>query len=146
MALIIGYGNPLRGDDGIGWAVVEQLDSSLIISQSSLELLAVHQLMPELADPVSEADLVIFVDACVDGEPGDVGVTAVASHPIAQSYTHHLGPVELLSYAQGVNGRCPSAYLITITGQSFGYEEKLSPPVEKAIPQVIKTIQNLTSA
>ncbi|MBK7179706.1 MAG: hypothetical protein IPH82_21430 [Chloroflexi bacterium] len=35
-SLLIGYGNPLRGDDGIGWRVVEEIanrQSSIANSQ-----------------------------------------------------------------------------------------------------------------
>src|SRR5271166_6728975 len=65
--LIIGYGNPLRGDDGLGWQVASELAKCV---DALISVLAVQQLTPELAEPVSDADLVIFVDACCDGEPG----------------------------------------------------------------------------
>ena len=66
--LIIGYGNPLRGDDGVGWEVASRL--AVIIPSEAAHILTVHQLTPELAESVSEADLVIFIDASDVGEPG----------------------------------------------------------------------------
>jgi hydrogenase maturation protease len=66
--LIIGYGNPLRGDDGLGVEVACCLKE--IIRDESVEVLSQHQLMPELADPVSRASLVVFVDARVGDTPG----------------------------------------------------------------------------
>jgi hydrogenase maturation protease len=65
--LIIGYGNPLRGDDGLGWQVAGELAKCV---DALISAVAVQQLTPELAEPVSDADLVIFVDASCHGEPG----------------------------------------------------------------------------
>ncbi|MCL4804536.1 MAG: hydrogenase maturation protease, partial [Anaerolineae bacterium] len=66
--LVIGYGNPLRGDDGVGWRVVEALEESL----SASSLIAVHQLTPELAGTISEVGQVVFVDATAGNSPGEV--------------------------------------------------------------------------
>ena len=63
--LIIGYGNPLRGDDGVGWEVASRLAAT--IPEEAAHIMTVHQLTPELAESVSEAELVIFIDAS-DGE------------------------------------------------------------------------------
>ncbi|MBE2223512.1 MAG: hydrogenase maturation protease, partial [Anaerolineae bacterium] len=92
--LVIGYGNPLREDDGIGWRVVEEIvNCELTIVNCELETVATHQLLPELAGDVSEADLVIFVDASVEGAPGAVVVREVL--PVVQemgAFTHHFDP------------------------------------------------------
>ena len=42
--LIIGYGNPLRGDDGFGWHAALRLRE--IIHDDGIEILPVHQLTP----------------------------------------------------------------------------------------------------
>jgi hydrogenase maturation protease len=65
--LIVGYGNPLRGDDGLGWHAAEALRAAL----PEAEILAVHQLTPELAEDASRAELVIFLDAAETGAPGE---------------------------------------------------------------------------
>jgi len=69
-ALIIGYGNTLRGDDGFGWRAAEQLAASHSIGD--VEVQTQHQLTPELAQTMSEADTVVFLDAAADGPPGQV--------------------------------------------------------------------------
>src|SRR5215472_4005839 len=66
--LIIGYGNPLRADDGVGWRMACRLGE--LVRDEPFEVLAVHQLTPELAEPISRAELVIFVDASHNGLPG----------------------------------------------------------------------------
>jgi hydrogenase maturation protease len=44
--LLIGYGNPLRGDDGLGWQVADQVARD---ADKSIKVVATHQLTPELA-------------------------------------------------------------------------------------------------
>ena len=156
--LLIGYGNPLREDDGIGWRVVEEIErqqavdknlqSSIFDPSSSprqvLQCLATHQLLPELAEEVGEAALVIFVDASVEGEPGTVAVRELV--PVAQeigAFTHHFDPAGLLGYARDLYGRFPRAYLVTITAVSLGYGEGLSEAVAGALPEVMQHIEKL---
>src|SRR2546421_12899232 len=73
--LVIGYGNPLRTDDGVGWQVAQQLATDLA---DDVDVIGTHQLTPELAEPISRAGLVVFVDAGVGGEPGHVGCRLIA--------------------------------------------------------------------
>lgn len=59
---IIGYGNPLRGDDRAGFSVAEHLHAAGVLPPS-VTILATHQLLPEFAELLSQVDRVIFVDA-----------------------------------------------------------------------------------
>lgn len=133
--LVIGFGNPLRGDDGLGWVAAERL----LGHEEALEVLAVHQLTPELAEPVSRADLVIFIDARQDGTPGEVSLEAVLPEPPA-AFWHHVTPGILLGSAQTLYGRSPEAVLFSITGEEFGYREGLSPVVEAALPELLDRV------
>ncbi|WP_254030381.1 hydrogenase maturation protease [Planktothrix agardhii] len=65
MILIVGYGNPIRGDDGIGQAVITELEQLNLMNVRSLSL---HQLTPEVAAEMAEVDTVIFVDASLEGK------------------------------------------------------------------------------
>ena len=79
MMLIIGYGNPLRGDDGVGWRVAEAAGTAL--PEGAATVLAVHQLTPELSAPISRAGRVVFVDAAAEGE--DAGNRQLGSAALA---------------------------------------------------------------
>src|SRR5579884_346516 len=65
--LIIGIGNPLRSDDGLGWAVAEQLSQACL---PGCVIRMVHQLTPELALWMATVSRVIMIDANREGEPG----------------------------------------------------------------------------
>src|SRR5215472_15949009 len=109
--LIIGYGNPLRSDDGIGWLVAKEL-AKLI--GGSATVLTVHQLTPEFAEPVSEADLVIFIDACYEGAPGTWQCETIRGALVpSQTFAHHLTPATLLIYTRAVLNAEPAALLVS---------------------------------
>ena len=140
---VIGIGNPLRGDDGAGWAVVEALAQ---LAPDSVQTVCVHQLLPELLDAIFAAEQVVFVDASVDGEPGSVMVTSIQPATDGPASSHQLHPAVLLAMGVELYGRMPSATLITITGQEFGYQEQLSPPVQQAIVKAVYQIEKMMQA
>lgn len=136
--MIIGYGNPLRGDDGVGWRVVEALTAEL----PAEEALTVHLLTPELAEPISRARIVVFVDASVGELPGDVKCFPLAPAP-GRPGSHETNPAGLLALAAELFGRCPPAHMVTITGQSFDVGESLSESVEAAVPAAAVAVRTL---
>ena len=74
--VVIGYGNPLRGDDAIGWKAAEAL-RDVYEDDTAVEVFASHQLNPEMAESVAEAGMVIFIDAVADTLlPGTLRVRA----------------------------------------------------------------------
>ena len=131
--LIIGYGNPLRGDDGLGWRLAGLLNQTR--QRPGLTILACLQLTPELAPTIAEADWTVLIDA-VDGRPaGLVSREAVTPRePQCNPWTHQLEPAELLYLVQALYHRTPPTALLTVGGASFGYEERLSVEVDCAIP------------
>jgi hydrogenase maturation protease len=141
--LILAYGNPLRGDDGAGWEAAALLERQL---GEEVEILTRHQLTPELAEVISRAKGVIFIDAACEGMPGAVHCREVPVVPFAaQPFTHHVAPADLLAAAQELFGHAPQAYLITINGSDFGFHERLTPAVEAALPEVVAYVERICS-
>ena len=139
--LIVGYGNPLRGDDGLGWSVAERLQE--LVHDPDIEILAVHQLTPELMDPISRAARVIFIDASVSGEPGEIRERSVApGSPTPAQFTHHFTPETLLEGAGRLFGHTPEAVLYTVSAAGFEFGAALSPPVRDSIDILIGRISN----
>lgn len=142
MVLVIGYGNPLRSDDGVGQAVVEQLEAGR--RSPSLETLACHQLLPEHCEPVSLAERVIFVDAAAGQSPGAIEIreiTAVPNH--SAGLIHDFTPQTLLAYAELLYGRSPQAYLVTATGYSFDHGDTLSQEMTAVLPDLLRQVNSL---
>jgi hydrogenase maturation protease len=134
--LIIGYGNPLRGDDGFGWHAAMRLQD--LIHDDGIEILAVHQLTPELMDPISRARRVIFIDAAVGEDPGKMTVTTLeTTGGAAPAFTHFATPAALLVGARSLYGVKPEGLLITVVGLDFELGEELSEPVRRALESLV---------
>ncbi len=141
--LVIGYGNPLRGDDSFGHRAVEKLKQEVI--DNEVQFIDCQQLMPEMAEQVSKADLVLFVDADMDGVSGTIHSRRIiaSQKPAADSLAHHLDPCALLGLAQTLYHRAPEAILMTVTGECFGYGSQLSTEVAKALPGIVQHMKEL---
>ncbi|HWQ52109.1 MAG TPA: hydrogenase maturation protease [Bryobacteraceae bacterium] len=142
--LIIGYGSPLRGDDGLGWHAAERLRK---LALPGTGVLTVHQLTPELAEDMSRAELVVFIDAREGGRPGEWDAEPVSPEAESiQAFTHHVTPGSLLGGARLLYGGKPEGVLFAMTGESFEYREGLSETVAAALPEMLEAINQLCSA
>ena len=107
----------------------------------NVEVIARHQLTPELAEPISQADFVMFVDAREGKTPGALSCEPV--EPVtdgAAPSTHHMTPSALLTWAKELFGRSPEAMAISIVGESFEFGTALSEPVCAAMPQLLTCV------
>ncbi len=137
--LIIGFGNTLRGDDGFGWHAAQRLVE--MPKDDSIRVLALHQLTPELAEPISEAELVIFIDASHEGALGTWKCEEIAANAnSANSLAHHFTPASLLACAHTVFGASPRALIITFVANSFDFCESLTPRAEAALLEILQHV------
>ena len=128
--LIIGFGNPLRGDDAMGPIAAERLGG-----------LAVHQLTPEMAEEIASADAVLFLDADATLAAGEVVLTPLL--PGDAEMTHHASPAGLLQLARRVYGGSPKAWVIGMGGADFGLREGLTPAAERAVARALEAAGRL---
>lgn len=145
-ALLLACGNPLRGDDGLGGWMATKVAGQF--ARSQVEVLSSRQFTPEMAEPISTADTVIFLDCSATSEPGDISLQLVeATTKPARLMTHHMSPASLLWMSQELYGRVPRvAYLITVGGESFKMEERLSDAVRNAAPAVLAMVEQMVQA
>lgn len=139
--LIIGYGNELRGDDGVGPKTVEAIAA---LKLPGVQCLSCHQLTPELAETISRANRVVFVDAAVT-EAGTVEVQELAAAESAVNSPHSINPAVLLGMAKQLYGSSPRAWLVTIPVRSTDFIEKLTPLAERGMAEAIQRIQALAA-
>jgi hydrogenase maturation protease len=138
--LVVGYGNELRTDDGVGPAVAARLldDPRL----EGTDVLAAHQLMPELAFDASRASLLVLVDAAVDVSAGVVSVRhldpdrAGAGEPM----THHVDPAGIVTLAAELFGAAPPVVLVSVGAASMDLGDGLTPVVEAAVPHAVDAV------
>jgi len=135
--LVIGYGNTLRRDDGVGPRVAQALSA---FNLAGVRAIALHQLAPELAEPISQASGVIFVDARVSGPPGLTLEKLEPGNGIP-ALDHALDPPALLKLAGELFGRTPSAWILAIPVTDMEFGDTLSPAVQAAIDLALNQIQ-----
>ena len=113
--LLIGYGNPGRGDDGLGPAFAQMM------ADAGLPLLSVeidYQLTVDHAQLVAQQDLVVFVDAAMGlGKPFRFEVLDAGAPATLGS--HSVTPAAVLTLARDLFGHAPAAFLLGIAGSEF---------------------------
>lgn len=141
--LLIGYGNPGRGDDGLGpccGAAVEAL------KLDSVRVEINYQLNVEDAAELAGFDLVIFADASVDCvEP--FAFTRLAAKRELNFSTHSVAPAALLAMADELFNAPVVGYTLAIRGYRFNeFVEELSEKATENLRAAVGFLQSLYGA
>lgn len=138
--LIIGIGNPLRGDDGVGPDVAEKLRAA------GIPTMTFDGDGAELMELWVGHERVIIVDATQSQatvgtvQRFDANAEALPAHLFRHS-THQFGVGEAVEMARALN-RLPSRLTIYgIEGGDFSLGAGLSTDVERAVPTVVQRIK-----
>ena len=129
MTLILCCGNPLRGDEAVGWRVAEQLPAAEILAF----VVACHALVPEFAPAIAAAEVVIFVDACASGTPGEVHCTRILPTNAPAAPQHGQTPASLLARANALYRGRPAGYLINSRGAVRDGRASLPPSLTRCL-------------
>jgi hydrogenase maturation protease len=133
--LVIGIGNPLRGDDGVGALLAEQAAVLTAAEPDGpVAVRSVQQLTPELAEELSQLEAVLFIDAW-PAPAGAVPQLQRLSPAGTSSDSHHLEPAALLAVSQALYGRAPAAQLLLVPAHAFEHGMALSAELRAALPQ-----------
>jgi hydrogenase maturation protease len=149
--LVIGLGNPILSDDGVGWRVVEELQSKIVNPKSEIELDCVSLGGLSLMERMLGYQRVILIDAMETGRSpaGSVQVFPLASlsYPMAghSASTHDATLMTALAAAQALNLPIPkSVDVVAIEAKNvYDFTEELSPPVAAAVPVACQTVLEL---
>jgi hydrogenase maturation protease len=140
MLLVIGYGNTLRRDDGVGPRVAELVAA---LGEPAVQGLACALLTPELAEPVAGAAAVVFVDAAVGG-PGQVQFRRLDAAERSRIFAHAMDPRAILALAREVFGHAPPAWWLTIPVEDVGLGEGLSELARRGSELAVREILALS--
>jgi hydrogenase maturation protease len=137
--LIIGYGNTLRSDDGVGVWIADRIAA---LDLPDVEVRTYHQLDLELIPDLLPFDTVILVDAAASGEPITYRVFS-SSTAVPSIVTHNVNPESLQQLAHEFYGITLDMHLITVRGESFEFGSMLSPSVQQRAVGAINKITQL---
>jgi hydrogenase maturation protease len=141
--LVIGVGNVLRGDDGVGPAVVEAVEALEI---RGLRGEAHHQLTPELSVRLGEVAFVVFVDASVKHATGGVVVRELGGQDDVGGIGwtgHHLTPEGLLALSMELCGCRPRAWCVEVSVEEFGWGPGLTAQTRRGVRMAVEAIRVL---
>lgn len=117
--MVFAIGNPQRGDDGVAAEVCR------LAGPGGWTLIETMELTPEMAERVSDAHRVIFVDADYrGGAPSMEALEAAACLP--GPLTHSLRPCDLVFMARHLCGFSGEAWLLRVPGVEFDLGKPLS--------------------
>jgi hydrogenase maturation protease len=133
--LVIGYGNELRRDDGVGPKVAQAVVGW---GAPGVRAVAVHQLTPELAELLKDADDALFIDAALSDAPSSVRMRPVRPAREWTAVGHVAGPEGLLALTQAVYGRHPRSWLLTVPAHDLSFGEGLSPAGHEGLRQALE--------
>jgi hydrogenase maturation protease len=114
--LLIGYGNPGRGDDGLGPALAAAIEG-LGLTDVTVEI--DYQLTVDHAALVAGHDVVVFADAMVGlADPFQFREIGTAQPEALGS--HQVTPEAALSLASLLFGHAPPGWMLALAGDEFG--------------------------
>jgi hydrogenase maturation protease len=117
--LVLGYGNPGRGDDGLGPRIAEAVDG---LGLPGVCADADYQLQVEDSVALAEADVAVFVDASREGADG-FRVLSLEPRRRTRFSSHMLDPEALLAITRQSFGSSPRAWLVAVRGHGFDLSE-----------------------
>lgn len=146
--LILGLGNTLLGDEGVGVHAVNYLQQEKP-SLGEAVLMDGGTLSFVLADPIEEADSLIVIDAAqVGSTPGTVRVFEGAEMDrfVSSSKLHSVHEVslsDLLTIALLSGQLPPQRALIGIQPERIEWSDALSASVQAAVPKVCESVREI---
>jgi hydrogenase maturation protease len=123
---VIAFGNPRRGDAGVGPYVARQLDRH-IHQMPDVGLCTLTQLDLTLLEEVHAADHLIFVDACLQEIKNGLQWSPVEPELNGWAMdSQDLTPKVFLGLLQLLYQRNPTAWVVTVQARNFDLGEELS--------------------
>lgn len=146
--LVLGIGNTLLTDEGVGIHVLQALDG-VFPAADEVELLDGGTLSFTLAGPIAEVDSLVVVDAARIGEaPGNMRVfegEAMDGFLLGnrRSSVHEVGLADLMAIARLTESWPQRRALVAIEPDRIDWGERPTASVAAAVPLACRRIQSL---
>ncbi len=155
--IIVGLGNPILGDDGVGWHVAEQVlekiqDNPPAGTEVVVEFLSLGGL--SLMEHLIGYDRAIIIDAIGTGAGPHGSVHSFPLDRLPDNSGGHLTAIHDTSLQTALRvGRSMGAHLpqdITIVGVEspyvYDFSDSLTPPVSAAVPEAVQMVLGILYA
>lgn len=143
--LVVGIGNEIRQDDGIGPFSVNLIREIWSDEKRELvDLMTVHQLDVLHCDIFTGYPVIIFIDADAGQGNESFRIEEIRPEPASRPFTSHIGSIpDLLSLTGTLHETTPRAYLVAVKGASFEVGEGLSRTAVNNVRQALAALDKL---
>jgi len=139
---IIGIGNVLRGDDGVGQYVADKIENNHL---TGITVITTQQLDMGLAEELSSFDTVLFIDASLDENTFSFLPLMPDKHP-PQSFSHHVNASVIVSLTQQLFSTPTQFYICAIGASNFEMGNGISEATKANADAAIAAITNWLEA
>lgn len=147
--LVVGLGNPILGDDGVGWKVAEKICQQLPHAETvAVEYLSLGGI--SLMEHLIGYDRAVLIDAfALDEDLGSIHVMKLNDMPNYSAFhissAHDTSLQNAIEMGRSLGAHLPEDIMVVgiATRRIYDFSEELSPPVAKAIPQAVKIVLEL---
>jgi hydrogenase maturation protease len=143
--LVVGLGNPILGDDGVGWVVAREVEASLGASERNVEV--------SLMERMVGYQCVILIDSLNTGQRPQGSVVTftledlVDMHHGHASAAHDASLKTALDMGRKLDAILPAdkdVYVVAIEAQHvYDFKEELSPVIAAAKPVAVQQVLDL---
>ena len=156
--IIIGLGNPILGDDGVGWKVADEVKKQLTSplsfrlkgeeSQVDIEFLSLGGI--SLMEHLISYERAILIDALAsDQEPGSILISELSEMPDYSAFhitsAHDTSLLNALKLGKAMGADLPGRITVVgiATNHIFDFSEELSMPVAQAVSKAAQIVIEL---
>ncbi len=140
---ILGIGNMLLKDEGVGIHVLHALQDSPLLTDARVEIID-GGTSPNVLHLLDGADRLIIIDAVEGGgEPGTIYRFREGDIEQEGKYVlsiHQIGLLEDLEVMEHIEGKRKDAIIIGVEPNEIGWGLELSSELEQKIPQIVKVV------
>jgi hydrogenase maturation protease len=144
--MVLGLGNPIFGDDGVGLRVIEELQKQIHDKDITIEGCELAGL--DMLETLSGYDRVIIIDAIQTGgrageiyqlTPNDLKSTVHTGTP------HDVNFSTALEFGERIGVKLPAKIDIVAIeiAPNVAFSEKLTPEIEKVVPEAVKRVREM---
>ncbi|MFC2047999.1 hydrogenase maturation protease [Chloroflexota bacterium] len=141
--VVLGVGNILLKDEGVGIHVIHALQDSPLLKDRGVEIID-GGTSPEVSYLLDGADRLIIIDAVKGGgEPGTIyrfredDIEQEAQHALSM---HQVSLLDELKLMEHIEGRRRDAIIIGMEPKEIDWGLELSSELEQKIPQIVEVV------
>jgi hydrogenase maturation protease len=154
--LIIGLGNPILGDDGVGWKIAQAVEQKLppsVLGPSSVSVECLALAGIALMEHMLGYERVILIDSLNTGKYAQGEIVTFSLDSMADltyghsASAHDLSLKNALKMGRQMGADLPADENVTIVAVEaahvYDFTEELSPEIAKAVPKAVNVVFRL---